>query len=221
MKIEHLREFLILEKTRNFSEAAKILHISQSSLSKHIAALEDEVDVDLFKRLGNTLQLTEAGSVFLDGALILVNDHNSFVERMKDIKARNDAVLEIGYLSSVASFPLFAAVVYPGDEVLGARSGAFRHGVALAPHGGEIHVLDGVPGSQRQRQVNFGRANAQPDSKYLRLRTRRSRSTADRRCPDGNRRHGLERPRRHDLPCRRSGMSCPNRKAPRTHRRFR
>ena len=68
MKIEHLREFLILEKTRNFSEAAKILHISQSSLSKHIAALEDEVDVDLFKRLGNTLQLTEAGSVFLDGA---------------------------------------------------------------------------------------------------------------------------------------------------------
>ena len=158
MKIEHLREFLILEKTRNFSEAAKILHISQSSLSKHIAALEDEVDVDLFKRLGNTLQLTEAGSVFLDGALILVNDHNSFVERMKAIKARNDAVLEIGYLSSVASFPLFAAVVYPGDEVLGARSGAFRHGVALAPHGGEIHVLDGVPGSQRQRQVNFGRA---------------------------------------------------------------
>ena len=95
MQIEYLREFLILEKTCNFSEAAKLLHISQSSLSKHIAALEDEVDVDLFKRLGNTLQLTEAGSVFLDGALILVNDHNSFVERMKAIKARNDAVLDL------------------------------------------------------------------------------------------------------------------------------
>lgn len=104
MQIEYLREFLVLEKTRNFSEAAKLLHISQSALSKHIAALEDEVDVDLFKRLGNTLQLTEAGAVFLDGALIMVNDHNSFIARMKAIKVRTDAVLEIGYLPTVANF---------------------------------------------------------------------------------------------------------------------
>ena len=138
-----------------------------------LRALMDErgYDAVVLRNNPDLLWLTGADGVFDDEvahtALLTADGqwlhtdsryYNSFVERMKDIKARNDAVLEIGYLSSVASFPLFAAVVYPGDEVLGARSGAFRHGVALAPHGGEIHVLDGVPGSQRQRQVNFGRA---------------------------------------------------------------
>lgn len=147
MQIEYLREFLVLEKTRNFSEAAKLLHISQSALSKHIAALEDEVDVDLFKRLGNTLQLTEAGAVFRDGALIMVNDHNSFIERMKAIKARTDAVLEIGYLPTVANFligPLYdwfskrAPDVHPRVRSMGItemkaslESGALNYAIAL------------------------------------------------------------------------------------------
>lgn len=104
MQIEYLQEFLILERTRNFSEAAKLLHISQSALSKHISALEDELDMDLFKRLGNSLQLTEAGTVFRDGATIVVNDHNSLIARMRAIRQRSDATLEIGYLPAVASF---------------------------------------------------------------------------------------------------------------------
>lgn len=103
MRIDYMQEFLILEKTRNFSEAAKVLHMSQSSLSKHIAALEDELDLDLFKRLGNSLQLTEAGSVFRDGAAIVVNDHNSLLGRMKAIHSRIDASIEIGYVPAVAS----------------------------------------------------------------------------------------------------------------------
>lgn len=110
VQIEHLQEFLVLERTRNFSDAAKLLHISQSALSKHIAALEDELDMDLFKRLGNSLQLTEAGTIFRDGAVIVVNDHNSLLTRMRAVKSRIDVVLEIGYLPSVASFlvgPLF------------------------------------------------------------------------------------------------------------------
>jgi len=104
MQINYLQEFLILEKTRNFSKASKLLHISQSALSKHIAALEDELDVDLFKRLGNTLQLTDAGAVFRDGALVVVNDHNSLLARMKAIRQRSNARLKIGYLPAVASF---------------------------------------------------------------------------------------------------------------------
>ncbi len=103
MRIDYMQEFLVLEKTRNFSEAAKLLHMSQSALSKHISALEDEIDMDLFKRLGNTLQLTEAGSVFRDSAAIVVNDHNSLLARMRAIKARSGDVVEIGYLPTVAS----------------------------------------------------------------------------------------------------------------------
>jgi len=120
MQIEYLQEFLILERTRNFSEAARLLHISQSALSKHIAALEDELDIDLFKRLGNSLQLTEAGAVFRDGAVIVVNDHNSLLARMKAIRQRADAQLQIGYLSAVAGFlvgPLYEWVSKKAPEV--------------------------------------------------------------------------------------------------------
>lgn len=147
MQIEYLREFIVLERARNFSEAAKLLHISQSALSKHIAALEDELDIDLFKRLGNTLQLTEAGAVFLDGALMIVNDHNSLVERMKAVKARSDAVLEVGYLPSIANFligPLYewfskrAPEVHPRVRSMGIKelrsnleSGALNYAITL------------------------------------------------------------------------------------------
>lgn len=104
MQIEYLREFLVLEKTLNLGKAAKILHISQSALSKHISALEDEFELDLFKRVGKTLQLTEAGAAFRDGATIIVNDVNNFTRSMRSIRDRSGATIEIAYLPAVASF---------------------------------------------------------------------------------------------------------------------
>lgn len=67
MKVEHLREFVVLSQYGNFREAAKKLFISQPALSNHIRALEEEIGFLLLDRdKGNSL--TGSGLVFLESA---------------------------------------------------------------------------------------------------------------------------------------------------------
>lgn len=64
VQLDVLREYIVLCKHLNFSHAAQELHITQPVLSKHIAALEDELRFKLAER-GRTLRLTPAGERFL------------------------------------------------------------------------------------------------------------------------------------------------------------
>lgn len=63
--------FLKIVSCGNFSRAAEKLFISQSSLSKRIKALEEELNTELFNRRGNSCSLTESGAIFLKYAQIL------------------------------------------------------------------------------------------------------------------------------------------------------
>lgn len=62
-------DFLALAKYKNFSTAAESIYISQSALSKHIKAIENELGVVLFIRSSTKAELTEAGSLYLEYAL--------------------------------------------------------------------------------------------------------------------------------------------------------
>ncbi len=68
MEIEYLQEFATLARHLNFREAATELHISQSALSRHIAALEQCYGATLFNRDRHAVHLTEAGAFLLDYA---------------------------------------------------------------------------------------------------------------------------------------------------------
>ena len=50
MDISYFREFAILAETKNYWAASERLFIGQSSLSKHIKAVETELGVSLFDR---------------------------------------------------------------------------------------------------------------------------------------------------------------------------
>lgn len=51
-------------RTGSFSGAAKELHLTQSAVSRQIGALENQLDVRLFKRVRKTVQLTDTGKVY-------------------------------------------------------------------------------------------------------------------------------------------------------------
>jgi DNA-binding transcriptional LysR family regulator len=61
MEIRHLKTFAAVARFLSFQKAAEHLHYAQSSVSAQIQALEDELDVKLFDRLGRRIVLTEAG----------------------------------------------------------------------------------------------------------------------------------------------------------------
>lgn len=65
MNISQLQFFASVAQFENVSRAAEHLHISQSSLSKSIARLENELGVQLFDREGKHIKLNEAGIRFL------------------------------------------------------------------------------------------------------------------------------------------------------------
>lgn len=61
MEIALLKEFVVLAEDLNYSSAAERLYISQSSLSKHIKKLEQDLGVLLFERTTRKIALTDIG----------------------------------------------------------------------------------------------------------------------------------------------------------------
>lgn len=96
MNIEYLREFIEIGLSLNLSKAAKTLHISQPSLSKHIAALEQECQTPLLNRSSSRIQLTAAGEALFEEAHDLVRRHDRALERIMSFKHVN--MLRIGGL---------------------------------------------------------------------------------------------------------------------------
>ncbi|TKI56662.1 LysR family transcriptional regulator [Brevibacillus antibioticus] len=65
MELLQLQYFLTVARMEHVTEAAQRLHVTQSSLSKTIQRLEDDLGVPLFDRKGRKLRLNEFGSKFL------------------------------------------------------------------------------------------------------------------------------------------------------------
>ena len=82
MQISLLEEFVVWADNKTFEAAAKQLHISQSTLSKHLIALENELGVSLVNRQGRA-RLTPAGISFYNGAVDVLNRFNRAVEECK------------------------------------------------------------------------------------------------------------------------------------------
>lgn len=83
MKIETLREFVVLIKCGSFSRAAKELFLSQPSLSTHISAMEKELGFELVERTTAGFLLTSAGAAFLEYAQVITSTYEEAVEECK------------------------------------------------------------------------------------------------------------------------------------------
>ncbi|NMI03378.1 LysR family transcriptional regulator [Paenibacillus sp. SZ31] len=65
MELRQLNTFRTVASTLNFTRAAEVLNYVPSNVTMQIKALEDELGVRLFDRLGKHLALTSAGKRFL------------------------------------------------------------------------------------------------------------------------------------------------------------
>lgn len=107
MKLEYLREFLVLAQCLNFSLAAEKLYITQSGLSRHISALERYFGVPFFLRTTQSVALTEEGRIFLEKAAAIVAELDALRGRFLRCDGAAEQSLRIG-------LPQFAMTDYLG-----------------------------------------------------------------------------------------------------------
>jgi hypothetical protein len=62
-----IRTFVCVVQLKGFSPAARELNIETSTVSRHVALLEQDLRVSLFNRSTHGLSLTEAGKLFYPG----------------------------------------------------------------------------------------------------------------------------------------------------------
>jgi DNA-binding transcriptional LysR family regulator len=93
LELRHLRYFVAVAEELNFSRAAERLHMAQPPLSAAIRQLEQELGTELLLRTTREVRLTEAGQIFLGGALRTLAE----LERARS-DARRAAAGEIGQL---------------------------------------------------------------------------------------------------------------------------
>ncbi len=68
MEFRQLKTFRAVADNLSFTRTAQKLFMAQSSVSAQIKALEDELDIKLFDRIGRTVVLTDAGNKLYDYA---------------------------------------------------------------------------------------------------------------------------------------------------------
>jgi len=65
-----VKSFVAAAKYQNFTRAAEALCVTQAAISRQIRELEAHLGVELFKRAGRAVELTEAGAIFYDAAYL-------------------------------------------------------------------------------------------------------------------------------------------------------
>ena len=84
MTIEQLQYFQAIQKFMSFSLAAEDMCISQSSISKQIIALENELSVKLFSRNTRNISLTSAGTEFAVHARRILEEYDKAICNLRD-----------------------------------------------------------------------------------------------------------------------------------------
>lgn len=96
MELRQLRYFVKVAETLNFSEAAKLLCVTQSTLSQQVKQLETELGAPLLVRSSHSVGLTEQGRELLPYARRTLDEADTCVARIRDLNNLTAGTLDIG-----------------------------------------------------------------------------------------------------------------------------
>ena len=96
MDLRILRYFLTVAKEQSFTKAAEQLHITQPTLSRQLAAFEEELGISLFNRNGRTITLTDEGILLKRRALEMLDLEKRTLEELKGTEEVIDGSVTIG-----------------------------------------------------------------------------------------------------------------------------
>ena len=103
MELRHLRYFIAVAEHRSFSRAALQLHIAGPPLSRQIQQLEAELGMRLLCRDRRRVELTQAGSVFLTEARLVVAQSQHAIEAVQVVARGETGLVKVGIGAGLAA----------------------------------------------------------------------------------------------------------------------
>ena len=109
MEIRVLRYFLTVVREESITKAADVLHITQPTLSRQIAQMEEELGIKLFDRSARRITLTNEGILLRRRAEeILELVDNSVLKDQEMLQIAMRPAVELSYLRKEEQADLFA-----------------------------------------------------------------------------------------------------------------
>ena len=142
MNLHFLRTFVAIADNGGVTRAAARLNLTQSAASRQIQALENELGLQLFARIGRNVRLTREGEDLLVRSRRLLADVAALGERASALKRGDVGVLRLGHARR-----------------RGAGTGAGRH----AAHEAREAIGPAVAGPMASRALPLGACRAQSD----------------------------------------------------------
>ncbi|GFN24227.1 LysR family transcriptional regulator [Thermanaeromonas sp. C210] len=105
MNLSHIRAFCTVAQVKSMSEAARILHISQSSLSYQIQLLENDLEAELFTRTNKGVELTELGEIVYEYGQTLLQLVENMKRDLANWKSGHERLI-VGASSTIGSYAL-------------------------------------------------------------------------------------------------------------------
>ena len=83
--LRRLQQFLSVAEHSGFTRAAQQLRLTQQAISQSMTNLEKQIGVKLFDRSGRQVELTPAGEVLRDGAVVLLGAAQALVHQVQNM----------------------------------------------------------------------------------------------------------------------------------------
>ena len=111
MELRHLRYIIAVAEEGHITRAAERLGIQQPPLSRLIKAVEQEINVQLFRRVPRGVELTDAGRAFLDGARATFANLDRTLKSARRTARGEEGQISVAFTGSIAFHPLVPRVI--------------------------------------------------------------------------------------------------------------
>jgi len=107
LNYKHLRYFWMVAKTGSIAKAAEQLYLTPQSISGQLTEFANVLGVELFRRAGRNLEMTEAGRQVLSYADEIFSIGDDLLEAIHDQREKKSTPLKVGIADSVSKLVVY------------------------------------------------------------------------------------------------------------------
>lgn len=150
MDINWFLEFVVLSETLHFSQASEKLYITQSSLSKHIMAMEKELGGALFERGYHKLELTPFGRMMLPYAYDILSVKGKYESACYAMRHGGKKLLRIDAIPALPDYNITDMFVqfqrkYPDVQISVSEADSLEIRKELLEHRCDLAIMRDSP----------------------------------------------------------------------------